>query len=411
MIGAGTTTDVFVACQPILGVRKDVFGYELLFRSSASNKYDATDGDASTLNVIANSLVDIGLHELTGGRRGFVNFSRNLLLEDTADLLPPDQVVIEILENVEPDEEVLARCRHLREAGYLLALDDFVAARAGSPLLDVADLVKVDFVETTAGERTTIVADLKRRNIKALAEKVETEGEFLQAADEGFTYFQGYFFSKPVIQTGKAMTGSKLAHLRLMKQVNEPELSFDDMEAIIKQDVSLTYKLLRFINSVWFALRYKIDSVRHALVWLGRTEIRRWFYLVTLLDMGTDKPTELYRQTMTRAKMAELLAPSLGLQSEAQRLFLMGMFSTIDVLLDVRIEDVLDGLPLDDEVKAALVGKPGKFRDIHEMIGCYERGDWDAFSDRATRLGLDPAAVPAIYKKALKWARQALEVA
>jgi len=401
------TTSVFVARQPIFHRAKNVHGYELLFRSGRENRYDGKDGDASTRDVIAASFVDIGLDELTGGQRGFVNFTRNLLLEDVADLLPPDLVTVEILESVDPDDDIIRACARLKDAGYTLALDDFVMADIEHPLLDLADIVKVDFAATSAEDRKRLADFLRSRRIKPLAEKVETEEDFQQADADGYHYFQGYFFSKPIMHEGKSIAGNKLAYLRVLEQVNRPEMSLDQIEKVIKQDIPLTYKLLRFMNSVWFGLRYKVSSIKRALVMLGPKEIRKWFALISLREMGTDKPNELFLHGMIRAKMCEGVAPLSGMTKHASELFLMGMFSVMDALLDAPMADVLGKLPLDENVKSALLGQDSPFRPVHDLVTTYEMGQWDRFSDNATRLKVDLAAVPPIFGESLKWANQA----
>jgi len=407
MPSTNLTTSVFVARQPIFHRAKNVHGYELLFRSGRENRYDGTDGDACTLDVIANSFATIGLDELTAGQRGFINFTRNLLLQDVVNLLPPDQVTVEVLENINPDEEVIAACQRLKDAGYTLALDDFVLTDPNHPLLDLADIVKIDFMTTPRDEQKRVADFLNGRKIKALAEKVETDEEFRRAEADGYTYFQGYFFAKPSIYEGKDVSANKLARLKLLEQMNRPEISVDETEGIIKQDVALTYKLLRFINSAWFGLRHKISSIRHALVWLGPKEVRKWFALISLRDMGTDKPNELFLRAMTRAKMGEGVAPIAGMQEAAPELFLMGMFSFMDAVLDMPMSDVLTKLPLDDQIKTALLGGSCPYRWVHDLIAAYERGNWDALSGHAGQLKLDEDLVPPIFNESIKWANQA----
>jgi EAL and modified HD-GYP domain-containing signal transduction protein len=404
---AALVKPVFVARQPIFDINKGVHAYELLFRSGLENHYRSTNPDASTLGVISSMFVEIGLDELTGGRPAFINFTRNLLLEDVARLLSPDLVTIEILEDVAADEEVLQACRKLKDSGFRLALDDFVLAHSGNPLLDVADIVKVDFAGTMPEDRRRIVEDLASRRIVPLAEKVETQEEFAEAAQAGFTYFQGYFFSKPSIRQGKALMSTKLAHLRMMEQLNRPEISIDELERIVKQDVPLSYKLLRFISSAWFGLRHQITSVRHALTWLGSREIRKWYYLVCLRDMGCDKPGELLVRALTRARMAEALAQHVGMPRQAQELFLAGMFSLVDVLLDTPMPELVDRLPLSQEIKSALVGQPSPMRQVLDLLTAYERADWDAFAAQAASLRLNADLVPDIFRKSLKWATEA----
>jgi len=407
-MGAPTVaSSVFVARQPIFHLARNVHGYELLFRSGQENGYTGTDGDACTRDVIASSFVDIGLDELTGGQRGFVNFTRNLLLSDVADLLPPDLVTVEILENVDPDEEVVEACKRLKDEGYTLALDDFVVADQGHPLLDLADIVKVDFADTTREERKRLAGYLARRKIKPLAEKVETEDDFQQADADGYQYFQGYFFAKPDIHEGKAIAGNKLAYLRLLEQVNRPEMSLDEIEAVVKQDVTLTYKLLRFMNSVWFGLRYKVSSIKRALVMLGPQEIRKWFALVSLRQMGTDKPNELFLRGMLRAKMGEGVAPLTGMEKHASEIFLMGMFSVMDALLDAPMADIMKKLPLDEKVKGALLGQKTPLTGVYDLITAYELGRWQQLSTHTRALNLDMQALPPVFGESLKWANQA----
>jgi len=404
---SAVASSVFVARQPIFHRAKNVHGYELLFRSGQKNVYTGTDGDACTREVIAASFVDIGLDELTGGQRGFVNFTRNLLLSDVADLLPPDLVTVEILENVEPDDEVVQACKRLKDEGYTLALDDFVVADQGHPLLDLADIVKVDFANTNPEDRKRLAGYLSDKKIKPLAEKVETEEDFQQAEADGYQYFQGYFFSKPIIHEGKSIAGNKLAYLRLLEQLNRPEMSLDQIEAVVKQDVMLTYKLLRFMNSVWFGLRYKVASIKRALVMLGPKEIRKWFALVSLRQMGTDKPNELFLRGMLRAKMGEGVAPLTGMDKYASEIFLMGMFSVMDALLDAPMADIMEKLPLDDNVKGTLLGQKTSFSGVYDLITAYELGQWQELTTHAEALKVDIQTLPPVFGESLKWANQA----
>jgi EAL and modified HD-GYP domain-containing signal transduction protein len=398
---------VFIARQPIFDRKKDVFGYELLFRSGQENQYEAADGDASTLDLIAGSFLVIGLDELTGGKRGFINFTRNLLLDNVAALLPKELVTVEILEDIVPDEKIMAACRHLKASGYMLALDDFVMASSGSPLLELADIVKVDFLGTTPEERRRLADECAARHIRALAEKVETIDDFEAALVYGYSYFQGNFFAKPVIRSGNRVSANKLSHLRMLNEVNRTELSYDQLEGVIKQDVSLTYNLLRFINSAWFGLRYQITSIKHALVLLGPKEIRKWFALVALRFMGADKPSELLLRSLTRARMGESLAPLVGMLESGPELFLLGMFSVIDALLDLPMPEVVAKLPLSDQVQKALLGEPCAFKTVFDALMAYEKGDWATFLRLTAELNLDPSRAPEIYIESLKWATEA----
>ncbi len=398
---------VFVARQPILDESQDTYAYELLFRSGLENYCMATDGDAATLDVISRTFVEIGLDELTAGKPCFINFSRQLLLDRTPHLLPPELVTVEVLEDVEPDGDILKVCRELKDAGYTVALDDFVFADRDNPLLDLADIVKVDFVDTTPDERIQIMEGLHKRGIRGLAEKVETHQEYEDAKQAGYSYFQGYFFGKPVIKEGKTLTGNRLACLELLQEVHRLEMSIDRVEDAIKKDAALTYRLLQCINSAWFGLKNEVNSIHHALVLLGPPEIRKWLALISLRNMAADKPNELMIQALVRAKMAEELAPDLGMQKASSELFLMGMFSVLDALLDKPMEEILVKLPLNPEISSALLGEPGRFRDILDLIQAFERATWDKFSQCAAKLDLREETVQTVFQQSVKWASDA----
>jgi len=399
--------DVFVARQPIFDREKVVHAYELLFRSGFENYYNALDGDKATVDVIANSFFVIGFDQLTDGRRAFINFTRNLLTKRVADLLPKEAVTVEILEDVEPDDEMVKVCRELKESGYIVAMDDFVSKDAGNPLVEYADIVKVDFMGTEPHERKALCESLSRRGVSPLAEKVETEDEFLQAVEWGYEYFQGYFFSKPVIKSGKRLTGNKLTYLQVLYEVNQPGISYDELEKLIKQDLSLTYQLLRFMNSAWFGFRCEIKSIRHALVLLGPKEIKKWFSLIALTNMATDKPEELILRAVARAKIAEGIAPLVGMKEHRSELFLLGMFSLIDAVTDTPMDEIMEKLPLDQQVKKALLGEECVFKTVYDTILSYEQGEWDPFAQCAEKLHLEESQMPKLVTESQQWASQA----
>jgi len=398
---------VFVVRQPIFHRARSVHGYELLFRPNLAPGSTPADSDASAVELIASALVDIGLEDLTGGRRGFVPLTRSLLLGHVADLLPPDLITLEVLDNVDADADLADACRRLRTGGYTIAMDDFVLAEADHPFLDLADIVKVDFFATDPDDRARLARDLRGRGIRPLAQHVETEDDFVRAEANGYEYVQGSFFSKPIVHEGKVIEGSKLVYLRLLEEVHRPRMSLDDIENTLKQDVALAYKLLQFINSVWFGLRYEVRSIKRALVLLGPKEIRKWFALVSLRQMGTDKPDELFLRSAVRAKMGEAVAAMADMVECRSELFLMGMFSVIDALLDAPMETVLAKLPLDQRVKGALLGKDTPFRPVYDLVTAYEAGRWDEFAESADCLGIDPGDVPSVWAESVRWANQA----
>lgn len=405
---APNAVQTFVARQPILDTSDHVFGYELLFRSGLQNFFPAdTDRDLAASKVLLDSFLLIGMDVLLGGKRAFINFTRNLLVGDAALLFPAEYMVVEILENIEPDADVVAACKRLKDSGYLVALDDFVWKEELTPLVDLADIIKVDFTLTSESERYELVKRAgKGRNIRFLAEKVETKEEVAQARDMGYSLFQGYYFSRPSIIQGRDVPGYKLNYMQMLHEVSQPDVSFERVESIVKNDLSLTYKLLRFINSAAFSFQTKIESIRHALTLLGAREIRKWMYLVALSGMGQDKCEELVVSSLVRARFCELVAPRAGMQQMSSDLFLMGMFSQMDAFLDRPMSEIMSKLPISDNVKEALLGGEGRLRDVYELTVSYERAHWSQFSRFVSRLRLDEAETPRLFLQSLEMANQ-----
>jgi EAL and modified HD-GYP domain-containing signal transduction protein len=400
--------DVFVARQPIFDIHQEVHAYELLFRSGALNAFDDSDGTAATSQVLINSFVVFGLASLTCGKPAFINLTREVLLQGFLDLFPPDVVVPEILENVVPEADVVEACKHLKSQGFTLALDDFIALEGHEPLAEIADIIKVDFLLTSPQEQAELARKLLPTGVTLLAEKVETHEEFKRALSDGYTLFQGYFFSRPEIMRRKEMPGYKLHYLQLMRELHREEAEVDDIEEIIKRDVSLTYKLLRYINSAFFGLRVEVTSLRHALVLLGARNIRKWTTLVALSCMGDDKPTELLSIALSRAHFCEAAARHMGMRAESANLFLMGMLTVLDALTDKPLPELLEQIPVTAEIRAALLGEPGKFTDLLDLIRHYEKARWDEVLNLCSDLGLNQDDIPGMYMDALEWARLSL---
>ncbi len=396
----------FVARQPIFDAEQNVFAYELLFRTGMEDFFNFDDSDQAASSVIVDSFLLFGLETLTGGQKAFINCTREMLVKGYMALLPKEQVVVEILETVEPDEEIIGACLRLKRAGYLLALDDFVYEDKYEPLLELADIIKVDFQATEAAGRKSLVERMAPRGVKLLAEKVESKQEFEQAVEMGYDYFQGYFFSRPQILSGQDVPGYKLNYLRVLQAVNRPEVNLREIENVIKQDVSLTYKLLRYLNSAFFGFRTQIKSIKHALALLGQEEIKKWTSLVAMASMGEDKPPELVINTIIRAVFCEALAPKLRMQGRETDLFFLGMFSLMDAILERSMSSILAEMPIAEDVKVALLGKDNSFRQVLETVVAYEKGDWGKFSRLAGRLKLHEAVVPEIYLKSVEWTKQ-----
>ena len=398
------TPAIYIARQPIFGPGVDVIGYELLFRSSASNAYSGVDGDLSTMEVLSNCLIDFGLDGLVGTKRAFVNFTADLLKSDVATMLPPDRVVIEILEAVRPEQEIIDACTRLKDLGYTIALDDFVETVEYRPLMDLADIIKVDFKISDAEERGRMARRPWASHVRFLAEKVETVEEFQSAKALGYSMFQGYFFSRPHVFSGRVVSPSEISCLEAFQEIQKPEMDYDLVADIIKRDVSFTYSLLRYINSASIGLRAHVQSIRQALLLLGQKETGRWLSLVALRQLGRGKPSEVLVTCIVRGRMGELLAGPAGLKARSTDMFLLGVFSVIEALLGRPIAEVAMELPLAPDVQAALLGETNPLAKLFKLILSYERGEWANVAAIAREFGFDERVTAEAYRQAVAWA-------
>lgn len=399
----------FVGRQAIFDGKLKIYAYELLFRSGLDNVFSNIDGDKATSSVISDSFFSLGINSITGGKRASINFTRNVLLGNYAQLLPKEKLVVEILENVEPEPEIIEAVQSLKAEGYTLALDDYTGENLKNPFLEHVDILKVDFMLTPPQLRSFLVKRFKPRGIEMLAEKVETREEFQAAVDMGYTLFQGYFFCKPTIVTGSRIPESKIAKLKLLHEVNKADLDYAKVEDIVKLDVALSYKLLRYINSAWFGLRQEVSSIGQTLALLGSKKIRKWISLVAIATLGYDKPPELLITAVVRARFCELLAGQFNLKERADDLFLMGMFSTIDALLDMPMNKAIEEINMPDDLKRALLGKPSELSTLLNLVIGYEAGDWDLYETSKQGLHFDDSVVPAIHMEALKMAEDFMQ--
>ncbi|HPI15790.1 MAG TPA: HDOD domain-containing protein [Spirochaetota bacterium] len=401
---------VYVARQPIFDRKLDLYAYELLFRSGFSDFFDCADGDLASAKTIMNSFLLFGLDSITGGRMAFINFTRKLLLGETATMFPREQLAVEILETIEPDDEVIAACRRLKKAGYTIVLDDFIFKPELQRFVDMADIIKLDFRISGVRERQALIGQLGHDRIRFLAEKIETRSEFDEAMEMGFSYFQGYFFARPEIVAGRDIPGYKLNYMQILREVHKPDADFGELEEIVKRDVSITYKLLRFINSAAFGFAKKIQSIKQAISLLGLKEFRKLVSLVALSGMGDDKPEELVLTSMSRARFCELIAPRIGMKDRSSDLFLTGMFSMIDAFIDQPMEEILNDLPLSEAIKTALLGGENLYRTALETAMSYERGDWDSLGLLNKQLGLGENEFPHIFQSSIRWASRIFTV-
>ena len=394
---------VFVARQPIHDRNMNIFGYELLFREGLDNYYSGINGDYASSKTLTNSFLVVGMGALTKGKRGFVNFTRNLIVNGIAELFPKELIAVEILEDVNPDEDVIDACKKLRSLGYRIVLDDFRYSAAMEPIIRLSDIIKVDILATPLSEQKELISRTTSKRIKFLAEKVETLEQYRQAIDLGYSYFQGYFFSRPVIVEGIDVPGYKLNYLQIIHEANKPDVDFSRLESIIKHDLSITYKFLLLINSAAFGFTSKINSIKQALALLGINEFRKWISLIAMSSMGDDKPRELISVSIIRARFCEEISGYTGMAEMSSDLFLMGMLSLIDAFIDRPIVEILEEIPVSDPVKQALLGKKNLYRAVYELLLAYEHGNWERVSALAEVLKIEENVVSQVYFDAVTW--------
>lgn len=396
----------YIARQPIFNKRLGIYGYELLHRSDYdATAFEATNGDKASSETIVNSFHKIGIDKVTGGKRAFVNFTENLLLEGVATILPSRILVVELLENILPTPEVIQACELLRYKGYTLALDDFILEEAYRPLIEVADIIKIDFLATPLYQIEVFANSMRDSNIMLLAEKLETQDLFDKAVKMGFSLFQGYFFSKPDnLKGGKTLTSLKLTCLKLITLIFEPTINFSTLADTLKHDVALSYQLLKVVNSAFFGLRYTVSNIKQALAILGMDEVKKWITLVSLVEIKEDKPDELIRLSLSRARFLELVAPLAGFGSESENLYMIGLLSLMDVIVDMPMEDVLAETHVSPAIATPLLTKTGPYGELLMMILNYEEGKWDASLAIAEKYKLPRQKLTDIYLRSLEWA-------
>ncbi len=395
----------FIARQPIFDTKGRVFAYELLFRSGLDNYFDCDDHDLAAASVIANSNLLFDLDEMTGGTKAFINCTSTVLRKDLMTTLPRQQAVVEVLEDVKPDDSIIAACQRLKKQGYTLALDDFVYHENFEPLLELADIIKVDFLLSDVDEQERLAKQMIPRGIKMLAEKVETHEVYEQAKQMGYQLFQGYFFAKPVIISRKDIPTNKVQFLRILKDIHAQEVDFKKLALTIQSEVSLSYKLLKLINSAAFSLRHKVTSILQALSLLGLREIRNWVSLLSIASMADDKPAELVVSSLIRARLCEQLAQPCQMDDRQSDMFLMGLFSLLDVIMSRPIDEILQEITVEEDILEALTRGAGTLRSILDLAVSLEKGEWEQVSRLAAELQLEEQSLSTTYLDAVKWAQ------
>jgi EAL and modified HD-GYP domain-containing signal transduction protein len=388
---------VLVGRQAIFGPEREVFAYELLYRNGESNQANITDGDQSTARVMLNSLLEIGLDRIVGGNLAFINMTTGFILGNCCEELPKNQAVLEVLEDVQANPEVVAALTRLSSQGYQIALDDFSFREDLLPLVEIAHIIKLDVMAMDREELQRQIEILQSYPVKLLAEKVETQEDFDFCKELGFEYFQGFFFCRPNIVEGTVIPANQTAILTLLARLQDPGTGMQELEDIIRQDLSLSHKVLKYVNSAFFALPKSVDSIRQAACMVGAHRLKTWATLITLASIG-NKPFELLGTSLVRAKMCEQLALARN-HSDTEQFFTVGMFSVLDGLFDQPLSQLIGDLKLSPDVTSALLEYGGILGKVLEYVIAYERGNWESIES----MDLEESAVRDSYLEAIEW--------
>jgi EAL and modified HD-GYP domain-containing signal transduction protein len=398
---------VFVSRQPILDATGKVFGYELLHREAgaAAPGAQGETAEAAGARGLTDVVLGLGLDTLAEGKPAFLNFTRDLLVGQAATLLPPGKTVIQLRRGLQVDEEVVKACHQLHDAGYRLALD-FISDPESERLLPFVKFLKIDVRSMSSAAAATLVKRFSAGNAKVIAEKVESADAFKEAKAAGFSLFQGYYFCRPITCKATALPQRKLAYMQLLAALRQPNVGVREIEEIVKHDVSLSYRVLRCVNSAAFGLRSEVTSIRQALVMIGIAPIRKWVSVWSIAGLTSGGTSELATVSLLRARCCELLGEKLGGRVADSEMFLLGLCSLLDAILDRPLEEAIADLPLPADVKAALLGNDNVARQILDVVVAYENANWDEALEKARALGLSEDSPATVYSEALKWARE-----
>lgn len=398
----------YVARQPILDIEQQVVAYELLFRDGQSNSFPDIDPNQATSNILTNNHLTLGLEQVTGNLPAYINFHADALIFHFPSSLDPNNVVLEILEDVPITDELLLACKSLHEKGYKLALDDFDFDAKWEAFYPIVDIIKIDVLQFSILEISKLVRKISGLDITLLAEKVETLQQFEKLKMLGFTLFQGYFFAKPEMLKQRKITTSKQNILELISQANQIDLDIQRISEIFSIDPGLTYKLLRFINSPSYGSSQEITSLKHALVYIGQVELKKFIALLAMSDLNSDKNPEILRLSLARAKFCEQIARARFENENPPKAFLTGILSLIDGILDHELEQVLDVLPIHEEIKSALKNETCDLGNYLLLVKNIEKGLWKEGEVIADIIGLDSEICFEAYSKSLSWADEML---
>ncbi|MGB0205287.1 MAG: EAL and HDOD domain-containing protein [Neptuniibacter sp.] len=401
-IDTGDSLDLLLARQPVFNKSQDVVAYLLLYRNGDENAPKTINDHLATSSVILNTYASICEDGEVRSLPCYIKLTDKTLMAENFPELPKEHFVLEILAHSEITPEFVERVKELSQLGYRIALSDYNSEPKFEPLLNYIQIVKIDVQKNGLDHLPHVVKDLRPYHLELLADKVETQEEFRKCHEFGFTLFQGYFLSKPEPIKGKKLGSSKVLLMQMMVELQNPQATAQSVEQLVINDPLLTYRILRVVNSAAFSLRREIESLSHAISLLGFDQIRKWVSLFLVTDTQ-DKPEELTMSMLVRGRMCELLAEMLGRDQPINN-FIAGLFSKLDVLLDMEMDELLDQVPLQADVKAALLNHEGQLGQILDQVCNYENGEFDNID-----LLLEQPYYEAAYRHSLSWAQQVMQ--
>lgn len=402
--------EVYVARQPIFNIDNEVFAYELLYRQNENNYFDqSVTSKVATSLLLMNSYYTFGIDKLVGAGKAFINFDKNLIDAEIPLLLDKNKVVVELLEDIIPDQHFVNKVKKLKEAGYTIAIDDYVEGYEYMELVELSDIIKVDFFGNTPAQIADIARTWKFSEKILLAEKVETQEIFEWAKDLGYELFQGYYFSKPKMVKGKRINDSTFQFVQIMDELGRKEPNYKNIAAIVETDVNLTYKVLKLANNN-FTASTRINSITHALSILGIQAFEKWVSLAMVQNLSDNKPQELVKISMTRGKFMELVALNTKLKPKANEMMLVGILSVIDALVDKPMEEAMEELPLGESIKKTLLMEETPYSTIYNLILRFEKGEFEEEYNSADYYNISYSDISKHYYEAIEWAEFMFEI-
>lgn len=394
------------ARQPIFNKLNTLYGYELLYREEGEKSFGSVDGDLATSNVMAAGFLTMGIAEIASHHKAFINFTENMILQGVATLFPKDQIVIELLETIDPTPEVVRACENLKKEGYTLALDDFVFRDGYDALINLADIIKIDFMITVSeNERRDVIRRYGRKDLAFLAEKIESQADFQMAMKFGYELFQGFYFAKPVIVSKQGISPANVNHMQLMRVLNDDNIEINAITNIIERDVSFSYEILKIVNSTHYYRGNKIKDIHSAVMLMGLKEIKKWAFITAVRKVGGHHHDEILVFSVQRAKAMELLAERLKINERKTEYFTLGLLSLIDVMMGYPMDEVLAELSLSDEITAILNGgvDSSVISVVYQVVLSYEKGEWARVNELCQIIQLTIVDIGLVYFDAVTW--------